>query len=794
MKNFLILTLFVFALFIVWCADAVTVPFSAFNSNEFNVSVPNNSISINTTLFPTNAPAVFDTNYNEIWITPVGTNDGGGNGTLQNPYISTTAVSFDGLLLKGVLPQSTWAGSTPPTNSLIPINTTIHLSAGLFHDTNGIIMQTGWRIVGAGRTQTTILRDPCTNDYNNDVIGAQSDFLPCGRSNMVVENLTIDLNRQNELMPSLCAAILLTGDNALIKNCRVVNMGLAITNSEGPAMISVSTYGGNFYGTVESNLNHNAIIDGCSLGNMAPMFNAPGAGLDGFAIGGFGFYGNTSNSSSINLDPGTFAITNGWMVGSEIKNCYLEYAITNQPTANGGFAMPAYFHAIGGFNTFSANPKIHDNYIANIYQGNSADSTAIYGEQGPNIGVQIYNNVLWNVGNGIEDATAAYYKNYVNIHDNIIRYNGFYQSMGIALSGSNPGLTNWFNYLTIRNNDVATLNGNPTNQQTEALIVNYATNVLVQGNIFNNVGSPDVLWYTNNSAFSWFNNKNGYGTNPVFNVSLPSLGYTNLPNQLVADQVVASLYGNGGGVSNVPAILTVVYTNAGPTPLYITNGNNAIAVFINTNLNGGNAALATNVAPGIILTNASFVGANGAGITNISQSSITAPYQAGPIYIEEDVPLAQFSVTTGNAPVGAGQTPTPYFTQPYLTAFTPPTTVGKYYLEIPQWVTNIVLRAQYEYPGGTNLFWTNSLLNQINIPNVGRINNTTASVTFTLATNGYTYVFFTNSIQSTIGTNCVKEIESFPAIFATVPTNIANQVSITGVHVWYKGYYDGSNW
>jgi hypothetical protein len=62
MKNLLILTLFVFALFIVWCADAVTVPFSAFNSNEFNVSVPNNSISINTSLFPTNGSSLYDSN------------------------------------------------------------------------------------------------------------------------------------------------------------------------------------------------------------------------------------------------------------------------------------------------------------------------------------------------------------------------------------------------------------------------------------------------------------------------------------------------------------------------------------------------------------------------------------------------------------------------------------------------------------------------------------------------------------------------------------------------------------
>lgn len=605
-----------------FCAEAASPSFTAFDTNTMVVipqsgSNPTGFIGVNTAVFPTTN--IFNnTNYNEIWITPVGTNDGGGNGTIANPYISTTAVSFDGLLLHGLLPQN-WI--IPPTNSLIPINTTIHLMAGTFHDTNGIIMQTGWRLIGAGRTQTTIIRDPCTNDYNNDVVGGQSDIFPCGRSNMVVENLTIDLNRQNDLIPAQCAAVVLTGDNALIKNCRVINMGLAITNGEGQPMFYITTYGGNFYGTVFSNLNHNAVIDGCSLGNMAPMFNAPGTGLGGFGINGTGFYGNTSNSSSISLDPGTYAITNGWMVGGEIKNCYLEYPITNQPTANGGFAMPYYFHAIGGFAPFIQNLKIHDNYIANIYAGYSADSTAIYGEQGPNIGVQIYNNVLWNVGNGIADRTAPYYKNNVNIHDNSIRYNGFYQSVGINLNGGGSGVTNNFNYLTIRNNDVAVLDGNPTNQQTEALIVNYATNVIVEGNSFDNVGSPDVLWYTNNSAFSWFNNKNGYGTNPVFNVSLPSLGYTNLPNKLVADQVVASLYGNGGGVSNVPAILAIAYTNAGANVIYSTNGNSITAI-LNTNF--VNAALTNTV----YTTTTNIFGTtntSGANFTGTALNFITTP-------------------------------------------------------------------------------------------------------------------------------------------------------------------------
>jgi hypothetical protein len=183
----------------------------------------------------------------------------------------------------------------------------------------------------------------------------------------------------------------------------------------------------------------------------------------------------------------------------------------------------------------------------------------------------------------------------------------------------------------------------------------------------------------------------------------------------------------------------------------------------------------------------------GSGESNIFQSSITAPYQPGQLYIEEEIPLTEFSTIIGNAPTSTGQTPTPYFTQPYLTAFTPPSTLGKYSLSIPQWVTNLVLRVQYQYSGGTNVFWTNTLNTSTILPVAGAL-GTFSTTTFTIKTNNFTYVFFTNSIQSTIGTNCLKQIQSFPGQFANVPTNIQNQISITAFHLWLNGYYDGSNW
>ena len=55
-------TLIFILTFLACFCEAVNVPFTAFNSNEFNVSVPNNSISINTALFPTNGSSLYDSN------------------------------------------------------------------------------------------------------------------------------------------------------------------------------------------------------------------------------------------------------------------------------------------------------------------------------------------------------------------------------------------------------------------------------------------------------------------------------------------------------------------------------------------------------------------------------------------------------------------------------------------------------------------------------------------------------------------------------------------------------------
>src|ERR1051326_4865647 len=79
----------------------------------------------------------------DVWIRPDGT-DGTGDGSAANPYVRTTASSFDALM------------------SAMTANTTVHLMAGTFQTAGSLPFFSGWvlqtkeRIVGAGMDLTTL--------------------------------------------------------------------------------------------------------------------------------------------------------------------------------------------------------------------------------------------------------------------------------------------------------------------------------------------------------------------------------------------------------------------------------------------------------------------------------------------------------------------------------------------------------------------------------------------------------------------------------------------------------------
>jgi len=509
------------------------------------------------------------TNANEIWISPVGIN-GSGNGSQANPYIATNAVTFDGLF---------------PWTNFFPINTKIHLNAGTFHDTNGLVMQTGYDIDGAGRNKTIIQRDPGAGGYNNDIIGGNVGYLPLGRSNMMVENLTIDMNEQNQAWSNTYyRAVTLTGDNATIKNVEVINWGLAITNQE-QFILNIWTYGGNFYGSVQTNAVHHALIDGCILGSCANMVMAPNAGVDFLSMGGYGFNGNASNNSPPVLSiPDTLTVTNGWLLGGEIKNCSMDTSVTTDTT--GGLMTPGYFNFICNFG-FIKGFKVDGNYIRDINQiALASAAVGIYSESNAWQDWEICNNYMVNVFKGIFiNSTTSYLENNLNIHDNTIFYSGSQNSIGIHILGLTS--TN-LNNVTIRNNmSSAYLGAVGTN--TEALLLYNTTNTVVTGNYFNNYGGLDAYIYNNVSMLTWFANWNGQGTNPIQNAT-----NTYYPNTLKADVFQGGIFSGQLLVIENPISITSCWTNTygGRGTLTIsyaiTNSvSSPIASFLITNYSSG---------------------------------------------------------------------------------------------------------------------------------------------------------------------------------------------------------------
>src|SRR5437588_5038868 len=78
----------------------------------------------------------------EIWIRPDGV-DGAGDGSAGNPYVRTTAASFDALI----------------NSSTIPSESTIHLMAGTFRTAQGLTLKQNWRLRGAGIDVTVVQMD-----------------------------------------------------------------------------------------------------------------------------------------------------------------------------------------------------------------------------------------------------------------------------------------------------------------------------------------------------------------------------------------------------------------------------------------------------------------------------------------------------------------------------------------------------------------------------------------------------------------------------------------------------------
>jgi len=295
------------------------------------------------------------------------------------------------------------------------------------------------------------------------------------------------------------------------------------------------------------------------------------------------------------------------------------------------------------------------------------------------------------------------------------------------------------------------------------------------------------------------------------NVSHITVGTIPSANQ----NYVGTFTGNGTGLTNIPStgitgLGTAAYSNstafAASTVTNLAAGQLAtIAAAVTNNASptltglsvGAQTALDVNgngKVGGVNLTNGVLTG-NGSGLTNLNSTNLTG--NISPIMIkEEELSLISFAVVSGNNnnPASQGFTPSPYTSQPYLTGYESGKS-GSYVHQVPQWVTNSIIRFQFEYQNtNTSLTWTNAIYSAARLPYYGQnLGGSQAQFSFTLATNGYTYAYCTNTFPNTYGTNCTKYI-SYNKNGLGNPTNTAFGVYITGVHVWWYGNYDGTNW
>ena len=153
-----------------------------------------------------------------------------------------------------------------------------------------------------------------------------------------------------------------------------------------------------------------------------------------------------------------------------------------------------------------------------------------------------------------------------------------------------------------------------------------------------------------------------------------------------------------------------------------------------------------------------------------------------------DIPLMLFNP----APFSAGYTPSPFFTDPYFAA-----TNFASYIEVPDWVTNVVTYVKYEWTGNVPLTYTNYVRGATHMPVIGRDQGANDCYTvFTIQPTNMCWVLATNSIygSSQIGTNTVYKMMYFKNLAIGTATNNSGQLSIIQIRQFRTGEYSGNNW
>lgn len=405
----------------------------------------------------------------EYWIRPDGT-DGTGDGSAANPWVRTTANSFDTLM----------------KSSSIPAGSTIHLMPGTFQTLEGIHPKDRWKIRGAG-IDVTVLKiasqDGLTNYYDPNGFPAIGDGY-FRHDGVEVSDLTVDCNLQGttEINVSM-HAVVLHGNDTRISRVKAVNWGSTRANRE----CWILQIGAHPY---SPGIRTNCIIEDCIIGPPAPVSHAQGA--TAISIGG----GPNENGSYVQT-PG-----DGWIENAEIRNNTI-MGITPGITGH-----PNYFNGIGPA-SFVKSAKCTGNRVINV------SGCAIYGSCGSVFDLVIENNLLINVGWGVAfvgaDAcgTTNYTKERIQVINNYITAKD--GGSGITLAGYGQRATNFI----VKGNTVLSAGSSKSN-----LGIGFwdADHVTFENNVVDGVGgdSSNLGFVNNNSTFASIkNNQSTSGLNVV---------------------------------------------------------------------------------------------------------------------------------------------------------------------------------------------------------------------------------------------------------------------------------------
>jgi hypothetical protein len=390
------------------------------------------------------APAV------EIWIAP--RTDGlSGKGTPSDPFDGSTSAKFDALM------------------SNVPAGAAIHLMEGTFL-THGIVPKSEWKLYLTNQTTLRL-------DILASIPGQKWAIIPGAAkpvSNILIEGGVWDCNLQNQKIPLAAQAISFVTDrgNVTIRNLKVINWGSTFPKAECFA-VSVFNVGST------ASIARNIVFDGIEVTQPAPLVHRGTSTL-------IGAHGQGPVSPN--------ALSNGWLQGVEIKNCYVH-----------DIDLPLMTAAIG-MGSWCQGVHIHHNRFERL--GPRSDTLfGCYIDTGASEDLLIEENDFRGVSHGVfANLDAANPVQKWVVRKNLISINRNGSSGGIELRSRTASIHN----VLIEENTVESLTG--ASLVANGILLRGVNGATIRDNVVNNVNaSTDIILELGVTDCRVSNNRNRAG-------------------------------------------------------------------------------------------------------------------------------------------------------------------------------------------------------------------------------------------------------------------------------------------